>query len=72
MVISPLPEQATARMSDAQWLSAIRKYADDKEKVWLPDRILGGATELARALEQQTKAQPEPVPDDRPHRQALR
>ncbi len=58
-VISPLPEQATSRMTDTQWLSAIQEYADDKERVWLEDRILGGARELARVLEKKTKAQPE-------------
>lgn len=55
----PLPEQATDRMTDAQWLSAIREYADDKERGWLQDRILGGARELARVLEKRTKDHPE-------------
>jgi hypothetical protein len=57
-VLSPLPEQATARMSDAQWLSAIRRYRDDSDKQWLEDRILGGARQLAGALEDRTKAEP--------------
>lgn len=70
-VISPLPELAVARMTDAQWLSAIRRYTDDTEKQWLEDRILGGARQLARSLEKQTKAYPErfarlmlSIPDD--------
>ncbi|WP_089727001.1 hypothetical protein [Candidatus Thiosymbion oneisti] len=45
-------------MTDDQWLSAIDKYADD-ESERLGDRIRGGAIELSRALEKQTKAQPE-------------
>lgn len=59
MVRSPLPDMATERMTDAQWLSAIRDYADDNERVWLQDRVLGGARELARVLEKRTKQQPE-------------
>ncbi|WP_133511052.1 ATP-binding protein [Candidatus Thiosymbion oneisti] len=58
-VISPLSDQAIARMTDDQWLSAIDKYADDKKGEWLEDRVLGGARELSQALEKQTKAQPE-------------
>ncbi|AUB79781.1 hypothetical protein [Candidatus Thiodictyon syntrophicum] len=46
-------------MSDSQWMSAIRRYRDDSEKQWFEDRVLGGARELAGALEARTKAQPE-------------
>lgn len=46
-------------MSDAQWLSAIHRYRDDSDKQWLEDRMHGGARELARALEERTKVQPE-------------
>jgi len=59
ITISSLPSQAVTRMTDAHWLSAIRKYADDKKREYLEDRVLGGASELPRALEKQTKAQPE-------------
>jgi hypothetical protein len=58
-VQSPLPDAAAKWMTDAQWLSAIREYVDDKERVWLHDRILGGARELARALEKRTKEEPD-------------
>jgi hypothetical protein len=57
-VISPIPPEATSRMSNAQWLSAIRRYRDDSEKEWLPDRILGGARQLAGALEDRAKVEP--------------
>ncbi len=59
VVISPVPKQATARMNDAQWLSAIRRYKDDSDKQWLDNRILGGARQLAGALEERVKEQPE-------------
>jgi hypothetical protein len=58
-VQSPLPDTAAKWMTDAQWISAIREYVDDKERVWLHDRILGGARELARDLEKRTKEEPE-------------
>ncbi|MEY6434206.1 hypothetical protein ABC977_17555, partial [Thioalkalicoccus limnaeus] len=59
IVQPPVPEKATERMSDAQWLSAIRKYVDDQARVWLHDRVLGGARELAIALKERTKEEPE-------------
>ncbi len=59
LVQSPLPDTAAKWMTDAQWLSAIREYVDDKERVWLHDRVLGGARELARALEKRAKEEPE-------------
>jgi len=46
-------------MTDDHWLSAIHKYADDKKREYLENLTLGGASELSRALEKQTKAQPE-------------
>lgn len=55
---SPLPQQATARMSNAQWLSAIHRYQDDSDKQWLDNCVLGGARQLAGALEERTKVQP--------------
>jgi len=58
-VQSPLPDQATERMTDGQWLSATRRYGDDTEKAWLHDKVLGGARQLAMALQKRTKAQPE-------------
>lgn len=57
-VQSPLPKRASERMTDAQWLAAIQEYADDREREWLEDRVLGGARELARELEKQTKTDP--------------
>ncbi len=58
-VISPVPQEATARMNDTQWLSAIRRYSDHSEEQWHADRILGGPRQLAGTLEERTKAQPQ-------------
>lgn len=58
-VQSPLPDTAAKWITDAQWISATREYVDDKERVWLRDRILGGARELAGDLEKRTKEEPE-------------
>ncbi|MGF9757650.1 hypothetical protein AAII07_20870 [Microvirga sp. 0TCS3.31] len=52
---SPIEDVAIAKMSDAQWLKAMTKYADD-ETNW--DTFTGGARELANMLKQQTVADP--------------
>ncbi|MCP4546387.1 MAG: hypothetical protein GY835_07970 [bacterium] len=59
IVTSPLPEQATSKMNDSQWLLAIGTYYQENDKKWLEDRVLGGARELARALEFRTREEPE-------------
>ena len=53
---SPIPAAAVKRMSDEQWLGAIAKHAGNARD-W--SRFTGGATELARELEQETVADPE-------------
>lgn len=53
---SPIPAAAIERMSDEQWLGAIAKHAGESRD-W--GRFTGGATELARDLEQETVADPE-------------
>lgn len=53
---SPIPAAAVEKMSDEQWLGAIAKHAGDARD-W--SRFTGGATELARQLEQETIADPE-------------
>jgi hypothetical protein len=59
VVQSPLSVTAIQRMSDRQWLGAIRRSADDKDRAWLKDRILGGARQLSHDLEARTKEEPE-------------
>lgn len=52
----PLPPGAPKFMTDAQWLSALRKYRTERTD-W--DRFTGGARQLSGQLEQQAKADPE-------------
>ena len=55
---SPIPEAATGKMSDDNWLTALRKHASD-ETNWKGDAPVGGATQLAQVLEQRAKEQPD-------------
>ncbi|TBO58139.1 hypothetical protein EYS09_18975 [Streptomyces kasugaensis] len=58
LVGPPIVSSAGEHMTDAQWLSALRKH--DKEGVdWSGDPPTGGATELASLLESLAKRQPE-------------
>ena len=51
----PLPESATKRMSDEDWLSAMGSYASYRNRT---DPMKGGALELSRVLENLTKENP--------------
>ena len=51
----PLPESATKRMSDEDWLSAMGTYASYRNRT---DPMKGGAVELSRVLENLTKEDP--------------
>lgn len=51
----PIPTAACARMSDAAWLGAMAKYAGGVQH---KEFLRGGATELARVLQAQVKADP--------------
>ena len=51
----PLPDSATNRMSDGDWLSAMATYASDRNQF---DPMKGGAIELHRVLENLTKEDP--------------
>jgi hypothetical protein len=57
-VSSPVPISATTIMSDADWLSAISKYAGENTRQTRRDEVLGGSYELARALEIQVQLNP--------------
>ena len=59
IVESPIPENAAERMSDEQWLSAIRRYDTDRSDFTQDGRFVGGAHELARVLEGEVKREPE-------------
>lgn len=58
-VQSPLPQRAVEKMTDIQWLSAIQRYATDDARQRLPNAILGGASQLAQALEKCVADDPE-------------
>ena len=57
IVGSPIPIAATAKMSDANWLAALRKHAS-AGTLWSADEPVGGARELAQLLEQRAKEEP--------------
>ena len=57
-VPSPIPEQAADKMSDGQWLSAIRRH-DGEHGFGQDGHLSGGALELSRVLENQVKQEPE-------------
>lgn len=55
---SPIPDDATKKMSDDNWISALRKHASE-ETDWSGDTAVGGASQLAQVLEQRAKEDPE-------------
>ena len=55
----PIPEQADEKMSDDQWLSAIREYDSEGSGVGQDRHFIGGAHELSQVLENQVKQEPE-------------
>ena len=57
MVQSPIPESAARQMTDANWLSAMAQY-DQEYSPYASDAWAGGAVELSRVLESQTKQDP--------------
>lgn len=60
VVGSPIPEHAQAKMSDNDWLGAMRTYND--ATTWespVRDPLKGGVIELSRAFAEQTKKEPE-------------
>lgn len=56
-VVSPIPDHAVARMTDDQWLAAMRKYDYDWSR-WNGEKSVGGAVELSRQLEAEARADP--------------
>lgn len=57
LVGSPIPDDATKKMSDENWLSALRKHTSEKTE-WRGDVPVGGATQLAQLLELRAKEEP--------------
>ena len=59
LVGSPIPPDATLKMTDAQWLSAINKDWDQNRKLqFRKGEIIGSALELAQELEVLSKSDP--------------
>lgn len=58
-VQSPIPDDATQKMSDENWLRAISVYDQDRDHWGKDHRLRGGAVELSRQLETATKDAPE-------------
>ena len=57
-VESPLDLSITKKMGDEQWISAVKKYDSDKDREYLENRVIGGAGEFSRMLEQGVKDNP--------------
>jgi hypothetical protein len=55
---SPIPDEASKKMSDDNWLDALRKHATERTD-WSGDKPIGGASQLAQVLEQRAKEDPE-------------
>ena len=58
LVISPISESATPKMTDGEWLKAIKRY-DSKREIFRGDPTKGGARELARSLQGRVQEEPE-------------
>ena len=58
LVRSPIEESAEKKMTDDQWLKAIKKY-DSEREIPREDILKGGALELARSLQGRVQEEPE-------------
>jgi hypothetical protein len=56
---TPIPDDATQKMSDENWLHAISVYDQDRDYRDKDHHLLGGAFELSRLLETAAKEDPE-------------
>jgi len=54
----PIPEDATEKMSDEQWISAICHHDTDERDFTRDGHYIGGALELSRSLENRIKQEP--------------
>ena len=58
LVVSPIEETAAKKMTDDQWLKAIKRY-DSKREIFWDNPTKGGALELARMLQGCVQEEPE-------------
>ncbi len=56
---SPIEAEATEKMTDEQWLSAMAKYRGEHRFTVVDDSLKGGARELARVLQSHVEKEPE-------------
>ena len=57
-IVSPIEKSAAEKMTDEQWLNAIKKYDSEERQNWeKPEK--GAALELARMLQECVKQEPE-------------
>ena len=59
MVKSPIKKDTADKMTDDQWLGAIKEYHSEKWRRFLRDEVTGGARQLAQVLEERAKEEPE-------------
>ena len=59
LVGSPIEKTAAEKMTDEQWLGAIKKYDSEERHNWENPEKGGGALELARTLQERVKEEPE-------------
>ena len=58
LVVSPIEETAAKKMTDDQWLKAMKRYDSEREIFW-DNPTKGGALELARMLQGCVQEEPE-------------
>ena len=56
---SPIEKSAAKKMTDEQWLRAIKKYDSEERRNWENIERSGGALELAHTLQERVKEEPE-------------
>ncbi|HAX79147.1 MAG TPA: hypothetical protein DCY88_25805 [Cyanobacteria bacterium UBA11372] len=59
LVGSPIPEAATQKMTDEQWLRAIKHYDTKEFNLKKDSTFAGGSGQLSHLLEKQVKSEPE-------------
>ena len=58
-VQSPISSETAERMSNAQWLKAMKRYATDGNHEYRREAVIGGARQLSSVLQAQAKTEPE-------------
>ena len=56
---SPIPPAAASKLTDDQWLEAIKRYADERDFMERDGHLVGGAMQLSHVLGEEVKAHPQ-------------